>query len=291
MRNFGVLILSHGRPTEVYTHDSLMRSTYSGPWRIVVDDEDPDADEYRERFGAEQVVEFSKAEVAPEVDVGDSIQDRRGVVFARNAAFKIARELGWEYFVEFDDDYDTFRYRFIGDDGFFRSTLIRRMDDAIEATLEFLDATGAACVAWSQGGDHMGGLGGNLRKGFLRKAMNSMFFRTDRPVRFVGRVNEDVSAYVLAGGRGDLFFTVMPLFLNQHQTQEHEGGLTDLYLDQGTYVKSFYSVMMAPSCVSISTMGRIDRRFHHRVDWDRAVPKILGAEHQKGGPRAARPLT
>jgi len=40
-------------------------------------------------------------------------------------------------------------------------------------------------------------------------------------------------------------------------------------------VKSFYTVMAAPSCTTIRTMGRTDRRLHHHIDWDKAVPKIL----------------
>ena len=39
--------------------------------------------------------------------------------------------------------------------------------------------------------------------------------------------------------------------------------------------KSFYTVMMCPSFVSIRMMGRTDRRMHHYVSWEHAVPKIL----------------
>ena len=63
--------------------------------------------------------------------------------------------------------------------------------------------------------------------------------------------------------------------MDQKRTQTNPGGMTDLYLDAGTYVKSFYSVMYAPSCVTIRDMGRINRRLHHRVDWNAAAPKIL----------------
>lgn len=57
------------------------------------------------------------------------------------------------------------------------------------------------------------------------------------------------------------------------------GGLTDAYLDSGTYVKSFYSVIAVPNCVKISAMGSKDLRIHHKVDWNKAVPKLLRAEY------------
>lgn len=36
--------------------------------------------------------------------------------------------------------------------------------------------------------------------------------------------------------------------------QKNKGGMSDVYIDKGTYLKSFYSVMFAPSCVKIGLM-------------------------------------
>ena len=69
--------------------------------------------------------------------------------------------------------------------------------------LKFLDVSGAATVAFAQGGDFVGGLdGGNFKKRLLRKAMNSLFCRTDRPIDFRGTMNEDVTTYTTLGSRG-----------------------------------------------------------------------------------------
>jgi hypothetical protein len=69
--------------------------------------------------------------------------------------------------------------------------------------------------------------------------------------------------------------------LTQKQTQSNSGGMTDLYLDSGTYVKSFYSVMYAPSCVKVKAMGQTNKRLHHEVDWSAAAPCIVKAEYSK----------
>ena len=63
--------------------------------------------------------------------------------------------------------------------------------------------------------------------------------------------------------------------LDQLETQSNSGGMTELYLDAGTYVKSFYTVMYCPSCVVVSAMGTAHRRLHHHIKWRYAVPKIL----------------
>jgi hypothetical protein len=61
-------------------------------------------------------------------------------------------------------------------------------------------------------------------------------------------------------------------------TQSSAGGMTELYLDGGTYIKTFYSVMYAPSCVKIGMMGdprSPHYRIHHKINWLNTAPKIL----------------
>lgn len=280
---FAVFILTHGRPDRVITVGTLKKAGYTGRTYFIVDDEDTSVDEYRARYGAENVIHFDKSEWVARTDYADSFGDEQGaVVYARNACFSIARGLGLDYFLELDDDYNYFRYRYV-EDGVENWPWVRSFDAVADAMLTFLDGSGAATVAFAQGGDLLGGgiRGGRLCKGLLRKAMNSFFFRTDRPLAFVGRINEDVSTYVTEGARGVLFLTVMGVSLDQSVTQQAGDGLTDIYLRLGTYVKSFYTVMMAPSCVIITGMGASHRRVHHRVKLDHAVPKILSEKYRK----------
>lgn len=278
--NFAVFILTNGRPDNVITWETLKKSGYTGKTYFIIDNEDHTGDRYRAKFGAENVIEFDKLAAAKTFDTADTQADRRAIVYARNASFQIAKDLGLDYFLQLDDDYTAFLYRQIEGDAIC-STGVRSFDKVVKAMLDLLEDTGAVTVAMSQGGDHMGGIGGSIRKGLMRKAMNSFFLRTDRPVEFLGKVNDDVNAYIVHGQRGDLFLTVTNLQLNQVQTQRSTGGMTEFYQASGTYVKSFYSVMMAPSCIKIRTMGRTDRRLHHSIKWDAAVPKIINQKYKK----------
>jgi len=113
-----------------------------------------------------------------------------------------------------------------------------------------------------------------------RKAMNSFFCRTDRPFEFSGRINEDVNAYVGLARTGALFATVGQAHLNQLVTQGSEGGMSDIYRDGGTFVKSFYTVLANPSCVRVGLMGSVHPRLHHSIDWKCAVPQIVRAQNQ-----------
>jgi hypothetical protein len=281
-KKFGVLILSHGRADNVYTVETLRRCGYTGNIYFVLDDEDTTADQYRNQFGENNVIVFSKKEIAKTFDVGDSIQDLPpAVVYARNASFQIARDLGLDYFMQLDDDYTSFMFRWI-EDKKLKHSYIKDMNKVFEAMIDFLDVSNASTFAMAQGGDFMGGVGSTAAtKPLLRKAMNSFLFKTDNRITFVGRINEDVNTYVVEGTRGELYLTSTALMLTQQQTQKNKGGLTEIYLEVGTYVKSFYTVMMAPSCVTVRSMGTSHKRLHHSVKWNNTVPKIISDKHKK----------
>jgi hypothetical protein len=127
----------------------------------------------------------------------------------------------------------------------------------------------------AQGGDFIGGFAGSIWRQPKRKAMNSFVCLTDRPFQFLGRVNEDVNTYTHLGSRGYLLMTCMWLALQQQQTQKNSGGMTEEYLNSGTYVKSFYSVMYQPSSVRVAVMMSRYPRIHHQVRWRYTVPKIV----------------
>jgi glutaredoxin-related protein len=278
---FAAFILSHGRAARVDTYDSLRRSGYTGRVVLLVDDEDATLDDYRARFG-DEVETFSKAAAAARFDEADNFgaRDRRAVVYARNACFDVAERLGLETFVELDDDYVDFRHKRDGEGRYIHRREIADLDAVFDAILDYYLSIPALSVAMAQGGDFFGGSSGrwDVPK---RKAMNSFFCSVSRRFDFRGRVNEDVTTYVLLGSRGDLFLTLPMVALQQRQTQGNEGGMTGLYLDGGTYVKTFYTVVQAPAAVRVSVMGSVYPRIHHEVTWGRAVPKIIPEEFAK----------
>lgn len=278
--NFAVFILSHGRANNVSTYKMIKRCGYTGKIYIVIDNEDEQESEYRELFG-DKVLLFDKLAESKKFDTMDTSQDRRTIVYARNACFWLAKQVGVRYFCELDDDYRSFEYRWI-ENGKFKVKSIDNLDEVFAAYLDFLQVSGAVTVALAQGGDFIGGgNGGNAKKRVLRKAMNSFICDVEKPFTFIGRINEDVNTYTRLGCVGMLFFTITDCALQQARTQKNSGGMTGVYLDGGTYVKSFYTVIAMPSCVKIGAMGNKEKRFHHQVEWDYCVPKILNEKWRK----------
>jgi len=280
------LILSHGRPDRVETYKAMRAAGYTGPIRILVDDEDETVDEYHKRYPGEVVV-FSKKEIEPTFDTGDNFQNKRGViVYARNASRAVVKELGFRYFIQLDDDYTGFYYRYSRSLEYGSYGIRRTMDLLLESMVEFLSTTPSRTVAISQGGDHIGGQ--KKKFGLKRKAMNTFVLDVERPLDFFGRINEDVNTYVTDGRRGELFFTIENAQIRQLVTQSNAAGMTDVYVEGGTYLKTFYSVLYAPSAVKVSTLSdpRSPRlRIHHSINWNATAPKIIRQSVRK--PRTA----
>lgn len=282
--DFVAFILTHGRASSVITDKTLRKCGYTGRIIYVIDNEDAKADKYYEKYGMDDVVMFDKEAISKTFDEADNFKDRRAIVYARNVCFRLAREMGYKYFIELDDDYDVFSFTY-GRDWTVKQRGIRHLDKVFDAMIRFYESIPALTVAMTQRGDFVGGKDNDIIRGqkLKRKAMNSFICSVDRPFQFVGRINEDVNTYTVLGSRGGLFLQVPFVALNQKQTQSNKGGMTDIYLDQGTYIKTFYTVMMMPSSVKIGMLGNSSssKRIHHNINWNNTVPKIISEKLKK----------
>jgi hypothetical protein len=279
--NFAVFILSHGRANNVVTLKTLKRVNYSGKIYIVCDDEDDQLEDYKKLSGVTDVLVFSKQWQMDHCDRMDNFNTRKVILYARNACFDFAEQLGLDYFVEFDDDYSAIEMRYVQNFAL-KTHEIKDFDSVINSFLKFYADSKIKSIAFAQGGDLLGGAESQcFRKGFKRKAMNSFFCRTKDRCYFTGSINEDVNMYVSGGIRGDIYLTIANVSLVQGQTQSNKGGMTEQYLESGTYVKSFYSVMIAPSCVKVKMMASNHQRLHHSISWNNCTPCIISDKYKK----------
>jgi hypothetical protein len=281
-KNFATFILTYGRAEKVYTYETLKKGQYTGDMYFVCSEDDKQLPRYKELYG-DKVISFKKSDYKGKFDIGDNFTDERVVVYARNAVFDIAEKLGYTYFLVLDDDYTEFRYtRNEKQEYITKSRKIKDFDTIFDILLEYYKKTNAKTLCIAQGGDFIGGENSRVFKNKLtRKAMNFFICSTERRFNFIGRINEDVNTYVRQGTQGDIFQTICDLRLEQLDTQSNSGGLTEFYLDGGTYVKSFYTVLFSPSCTKINLMGNKNKRLHHMIKWNNAVPKIIDEKHKK----------
>jgi hypothetical protein len=281
--DFAIFIMVHGRPEKMWTLHTLRHCGYSGKIYFVADDLDKTLEGYRAKYGDDLIV-FDKNKAAQMCDSGDNSGDLRSTLYAANTIPELAKERDIKYFMIMCDDYFEFQFKFDYKLRYYARVIHERvMDSILDAMLEyFINAPQVLTLAMSQCGDFIGG-GNNdkVKPTILRKAMNTFLCDVDRPFRFIGRLNEDVTTYIRLGGIGKLFLSFTDVAINQKESQQESKGLTAVYLDSGTYVKSFFSVMYNPSCVKVGMMGANHKRIHHHISWNNAVPCILSEQWRK----------
>jgi hypothetical protein len=276
-----VFILSYGRADKVLTYDTLKKQGYTGKIYLICSDDDKSLDTYKNKY--DNVFVFSKDDYVGKFDIADNFDDRRVVVYARNAVFDIAKDLGYTYFLVLDDDYTGFRYTVDNNYNYItKSKKVKDLDYIFNSLLKYYKSINAKTLCIAQDGDFIGGDQCSVfQKKLSRKAMNFFICSINRRFNFLGRINEDVNTYVNLGSRGDLFLTICELRLNQLLTQQNSGGLTEFYLDGGTYVKSFYTLIFNPSSVKVSLVGNTHPRLHHKINWNNSVPRIISENYKK----------
>jgi len=284
-KNFACFILSNRRSEKVLTYKALRTFGYTGKIYILIDDEDPEKENYIKLY-KDEVIIFSKKEAMKECDTFDNFNNNNIVLPARNICVKTAKNLKIKYFLQLDDDYKRFRWAFDNNKKYITVRKTKELDKIFDYILDLYKKIPVYSIALSQDGDFIGGENSTISKKyqenkFLRKVMNSFFCSTDRQFNFFGRLNEDVNTYSLLGSRGFLFLTLPYLRLRQITTQINNGGLTDIYKEYGTDVKSFYSLICCPSFIKISQVGCTEKRLHHKVKWENAVPQIISEEYKK----------
>jgi hypothetical protein len=283
--NFAVFILTHGRPNNLKTLQTLKKCGYTGATYLIVDNEDKTLDTYLSTYGDSMVKVFDKKAMADSIDEGNNFDERRTITHARNACFDIASQIGIEYFIQLDDDYTAFDFRIDTQSTENCGAIkpIKKLDIIFSMLLKYYKNIPALSIAFAQGGDFIGGI--NNGKGAYRfnkrKCMNSFICSTKRKFQFVGAMNEDVNTYTTKGCRGELFLTIPFVSITQTATQSNKSGITDMYLKYGTYSKAFTTTMMHPSGVSVSMMNSTHKRIHHSIKWLYTTPLILDPKYKK----------
>nr|DAQ59075.1 MAG TPA: hypothetical protein [Caudoviricetes sp.] len=272
-KDFAVFILSHGRADTISTYKALRDGGYTGRTYVVIDNEDDQEELYRQKFG-DDIIQFDKRDYLEKTDLGDLDTDRRIGVFARNFIQDEAKRLGYKFHLQLDDDVHGFTYRF-AQGKVLRALHCSHLDEVFSGMVEYMKETPITSLSFALSAYNMGGVDGSIKEGMTRKTMTTFLMRADDVQYFHMRMNDDITTSLINGMRGKLYYSYLPIEVEVDKTQVKAGGMTDIYQKNGTYRKSFYSVMCCPSCVKVSAMGITDYRIHHTISWNNAVPKLL----------------
>lgn len=272
-----IFILTNRRPNKQYTYSFLKKAGLEKKVFFVLDNLDPTIAEYKKKYGDEKILTFDKEKYIKENETMINEKVEKVVLYARNACYDLAEQLGFQYFIEFDDDYKSFQYQKVENLLIERVPIIKNFEKVIQAYFQFFVAVPSMySICFSQAGEIIsGGADSYLQKGWKRKMMNSFFLDTKRRINFKGVLNEDVNANIEQLKLGHLCLTCFNVVLKENQTQKTKGGLTEIYLQFGTYKKTFFSVMSAPASVKVCTLNSKYPRLHHLTTYKNLMPLIV----------------
>lgn len=243
--DFAVLVLTHGRAHDQVTFHELEKHGYSGKTYLVIDDLDEQRPEYERLYG-DSVIVFDKREYAKRVDTMTTEDELRSVVFARNAAYDIADDLGLSYFAMFDDDLYLFKFRYVIG-GVLTYSYVSDFDALFDSMVGFLETTGVTSLNIASSGSLIGGAQGIYGRGMGWNVTGACVVRKDSPLRFVGILNEDFNAVLLGANVGQSTLEVYSITKDTPCRGTNGGGNNEIYNDNERYVREFYSMIVHPS--------------------------------------------
>lgn len=275
-RTYCIFILSHERANKLYTYNMLINNGIEKKHiYIVVDDEDKQKNIYRQKF--KNVLIYNKDEIQKETDTVDSFYDlKKTGLFARNFIMKKAKELGYNYCIMLDDDYKHIKLKYICENKV-KSKNINNLNVLFNMCIEYMDGCSQIdFISFCGEGDYFGGKESmTFKRGLIRKAVNVFIFKSDCDIKFLGRINDDICTNVLYQSKGRLFLSIGNIMLDMCKTMKIDGGMFDLYKQCGDYVKSFYPIIVNPSCTIISD------NLYHKVYKNNCCPKIVSERYKK----------
>lgn len=279
-RACAIFVISYRRAGRMATPHTLRLSGYTGPIYIVVSDDDPELSAYLE--GDYPVLTYRRENYREMCDIGDTRPELTMCSQVRNALFDLAAGLSLTHFAVFDDDYNNISWRW-KEGSTTRGRVMRALDRVAEVMYDTLDKSPQiSCLSFAQGGDFFGAVATNV----YRKMMNAMFFRTDRRVRFLGRYNDDITAYTLGQHSGGILCLTTPFVcINQPNTLSTPGGMTEAYItDGGGYTKAMYAIVRVPSAVQLAPLLSKYPRVHTRILGKYCYPRVIGIDYEDRKP-------
>lgn len=247
MKRFAIYILTNGRPNHQYTLDFL-RKSFKGDVFLCCDNEDKTLEEYRKNYG-EQVVVFNKNEWVSKSDPMDNFRSKNSVLYARNAVFQLAKDMGYEYFVMVDDDVTGLSFRY-EKNGKLVGKPVKDFNKVSSVILEAMDNTGTDFFSFGLDKIYIGGLAnGQYQKKIIDKVYCFVFCSTEQQHFYKGIMNEDEIHNILSMSVGTLVKTTT---LIQIQTKpigrDSVGGNAETYNENGyySYNRNFYPIIAFP---------------------------------------------
>ena len=276
MSDYAVFIISHKRP-EVKTLETLKDLGYTGDYFIVIDDHDPTIAEYQEKYG-EHVLIFSKEELIKDEDTIDNFNVLTSCLHPRNYCIQAAKEKGYKYLIDMDDDVNNIAIRY-ENDGKLLTKKIENITDVFDKYIHFLEISKFNCLGFILSPKLIGGASNKIVQEKVFFCPHNVFIQRADADYFTGTIPEDMLYSVRENNIGKLTLALMPVTISTGEYLNSKGGLEEVYASRNAYAEYFRIKIVNPSAITIKvgTDGAVNVQMHTQ----NFIPKILSEEYKK----------
>lgn len=276
----GYFVISHGRPSKQLTYDLFINNGVNpDDVYIICDNLDKTLQGYVDKYN-DKIIIFDKNEYIDKCDGG--VQKPTGLhsMYPRNAAYDIALEKGYEFFVIADDDIDSITYRYADGDKL-RSKNIQNVGACFEVLADFMQTSdNIYCIGIAPHISFMGGVKAPIvNEGIKRVAFNIGLYRAGKRVQYTSECQEDLAASILYNQRGKMIFSCGLLQQSAIVKGENKegGGIEGHYDKSNDYYRHFGTLIYVPATIVM----RLDNNTFTKKYMSNYYPMILSDRWKK----------
>ena len=287
--DFAIIIPSYNRCDSINNNilKVLKEYNYSGRWYVVVDDSDPQLNEYKEKISDNHLYVFHKPDY---YDYYDTCYNKKGVdakLYPLAFIDDLVNDLDLNYYYIIDDDLNEFRVHM--------KRVDFNLDDVVGILINLMDnAKGIDCLGFILSGA-FSSTNEFYNKNIVKYQLNgNYFFRYKNRIKFMFHFNDERCTLIKNIEIGNLIFLIrlidlqfglhmgVDFFYSPNQKETNTGGcsnqytyVTDDFLNY-KYIEILGMLMVRPNYFSrILVSDKIKFNAHHKA------PKIIDERWKK----------
>ncbi len=246
-----IFIITHDRPYNQLTLNLLKELGYTGKYMLVIDDTD-NVKAYVDNYGSDKVVVFSKEYYFSIADTGLSKSERvlKFPQYARMAIEDIAKELGYQFFMVFDDDLTNIRIRY-DKNGVLKSQSTKGIiNEVFSKCIDFIDTANIACASFGWGNSYRSGVKALYDYTSRNRMCAETFIRNGKfDVDWRPLMIHDLLTSISCNMQGQVWMQLLNIQIDIKVSEgKCDGGSAEVYRSFNKFRRVCFPLMMYPSC-------------------------------------------
>ena len=285
-----IFILSHNRASSCPTLSLLQKLNYTGVIKIVVDNEDPQLEEYRDKY-SDKLLVFNKNSILSIVDTAFCKEEviKASDIYARTFIDLYARTYNLGNYMVMDDDIRNLKFR-VPNGNSLPTYPIGDFNKLLASLCRFMKNKDIYALSFAHQGTFMGGIKSFNEERIMNKrvASNVWLLNSNRPFTWQTIFYVDYNSCLLNGQKGKLVFTI-PFISTEMEKQGgqvsnskqlKDNGMGEAYQKTTQLQRCLYSTIVSPSSCTVREVKR-EGNWWVRLNTDTQFPKIISSKFKR----------